>query len=101
MHAQTHVPENRRARRRRWLPPLAATPLVLAGTLAGMAPLRALASPLNAGSTITFAYTAGEQSFVVPAGATMMQVTVVGAAGGDTYYAGGSSANNAARGGAG
>jgi Big-like domain-containing protein len=66
-----------------------------------MAPLHVLASPPNAGSTLTFAYTGSEQSFVVPTGATMMQVTVVGAAGGNTSYAGGSSENNAARGGSG
>ena len=71
--------------RRRWLPPLAVIPVVLVGTLAGMAPLSAFASPPNAGSTLTFTLTNSEQSFVVPAGATLLRVTVVGAAGGSTY----------------
>ncbi|MFZ2034060.1 MAG: hypothetical protein WAW53_09925, partial [Candidatus Dormiibacterota bacterium] len=71
--------------RRRWLPPIAVIPVVLVGTLAGMAPLSALASPPTAGSTLTFTLTNSEQSFVVPAGATLMRVTIVGAAGGSTY----------------
>jgi large repetitive protein len=48
-------------------------------------PLRVLASPPNAGSTLVFGFTNSEQSFVVPTGATLMQVTVVGAAGGASY----------------
>ena len=66
-----------------------------------MVPLHVSAKGYSAGSTITFTYTAGEQSFFVPPGATLMQVTVVGAAGGGTYYGGGSSENNVARGGSG
>ena len=41
--------------------------------------------PPTAGSTLIFGYSNSEQSFVVPTGATLMQVTVVGAAGGSTY----------------
>ncbi len=61
-------------------------------------PLRVLASPPTAGSTLIFGFTNAEQSFVVPTGATMMQVTVVGAAGGATYPEA-TPGNNAASGG--
>ncbi|HEY6471022.1 MAG TPA: Ig-like domain-containing protein [Candidatus Dormibacteraeota bacterium] len=73
-------------------------PVIAVGALAGLTPLRALASPLTAGSTLIFGFTNSEQSFVVPAGATLMQVTVVGAAGGSTYPEG-TPGDNAASGG--
>lgn len=96
----THQPHADRTRRHRWLPPFAVIPVVVVGTLAGMAPLHVLASPPNAGTTLTFTLTDNEQSFVVPAGATMMRVTVVGAAGGSTYPEA-TPGNNVAAGGSG
>ena len=79
---RTPAPRNRR---HRILPILAAVPVIAVGALAGSTPLRVLASPPTAGSTLIFGFTNSEQSFVVPTGATFMQVTVVGAAGGSTY----------------
>ncbi len=70
----------------------------MVGTLAGVMPLRVLASSPNAGSTLIFGFTNSEQSFVVPTGATYMQVTVVGAAGGASYPEA-TPGNNAASGG--
>src|SRR3984957_2685150 len=92
MHPQ-HATPPRRSRRRRLIPVVAAIPIVVVGTLAGVMPLRVLASPPNAGSTLAFTATTAEQNFVVPAGATLMQVTVVGASGGATYPEGGASSN--------
>ena len=92
---RTPAPRNRR---HRILPILAAVPVIAVGALAGSTPLRVLASPPTAGSTLIFGFTNSEQSFVVPTGATFMQVTVVGAAGGSTYPEG-TPGNNAASGG--
>jgi hypothetical protein len=72
---------------------VAAVPVIVVGAFAGLTPLPVLASPPTAGSTLTFTYTSGEQNFVVPAGATLMRVTVVGAGGGSTYPGGGASSN--------
>ena len=97
-----HTPQSRtpapRNRRHRILPIFAAVPVIAVGALAGVTPLRVLASPPTAGSTLIFGFTSSEQSFVVPAGATFMQVTVVGAAGGNTYPES-TPGNNAASGG--
>ncbi len=68
----------------RTLSVLAVSLSAAAGAVAGF-PATVHAANITAGSSVTFSSTGSEQSFVVPAGATLMQVTAVGAPGQGTY----------------